>query len=138
MNAGITVILVTHDQKVASFAHRTIRIADGLIESDGRSTRAAGCDSNHMAMATRTASSRRTARTVPTPTATVRIPMATAIANGNGQRRLTAMAVDGGTESDQLAAASPAGWNGRGPTYAQRELRLPQRLRLQWQPSRQR
>ena len=35
--AGITVILVTHDPKVATFAHRTIRIADGLIESDGRS-----------------------------------------------------------------------------------------------------
>src|SRR5262245_18695265 len=35
--AGITVVLVTHDQKVASFAHRTIRIADGLIESDGPS-----------------------------------------------------------------------------------------------------
>ena len=31
---GITVILVTHDPKVASYAHRTIRIADGLIESD--------------------------------------------------------------------------------------------------------
>ena len=31
---GITVILVTHDPKVASFAHRTIRIADGLIEGD--------------------------------------------------------------------------------------------------------
>ena len=31
---GITVILVTHDPTVASFAHRTIRIADGLIESD--------------------------------------------------------------------------------------------------------
>ena len=35
--AGITVILVTHDPKVASFAHRTIHIADGLIESDGAS-----------------------------------------------------------------------------------------------------
>ncbi len=32
--AGITVILVTHDPKVASYAHRIIRIADGLIESD--------------------------------------------------------------------------------------------------------
>jgi macrolide transport system ATP-binding/permease protein len=31
---GITVILVTHDPKVAAFAHRTIRIADGLIEGD--------------------------------------------------------------------------------------------------------
>jgi ABC-type lipoprotein export system ATPase subunit/ABC-type antimicrobial peptide transport system permease subunit len=35
--AGITVVLVTHDPKVASFADRTIRIADGLIESDGPS-----------------------------------------------------------------------------------------------------
>ena len=35
--AGITVILVTHDSKVASFAHRTIRITDGLIESDNDS-----------------------------------------------------------------------------------------------------
>jgi ABC-type lipoprotein export system ATPase subunit/ABC-type antimicrobial peptide transport system permease subunit len=31
---GITVILVTHDPKVATYAHRTIRIADGLIEGD--------------------------------------------------------------------------------------------------------
>ena len=35
---GITVILVTHDPKVAAFAHRTIRIADGLIEGDERRT----------------------------------------------------------------------------------------------------
>ena len=33
---GITVILVTHDPKVASFAHRTIRLADGLVEGDER------------------------------------------------------------------------------------------------------
>jgi macrolide transport system ATP-binding/permease protein len=33
---GITVILVTHDPHVASFAHRTIRISDGLIEGDDR------------------------------------------------------------------------------------------------------
>ncbi len=31
---GITVVLVTHDAKVAAYAHRTIRIADGLIEGD--------------------------------------------------------------------------------------------------------
>ena len=31
---GITVILVTHDPKVAAYAHRTIRISDGLIEGD--------------------------------------------------------------------------------------------------------
>ena len=31
---GITVILVTHDPNVAAFAHRTIRISDGLIEGD--------------------------------------------------------------------------------------------------------
>ena len=47
---GITVILVTHDQKVASYAHRTIRIADGLIESDGRSTPLPATMANHMAM----------------------------------------------------------------------------------------
>ncbi len=29
---GITVVLVTHDPKVAAYAHRTIRIEDGLIE----------------------------------------------------------------------------------------------------------
>ncbi len=33
--AGITVILVTHDPKVASYAHRIIHISDGLIDSDG-------------------------------------------------------------------------------------------------------
>jgi macrolide transport system ATP-binding/permease protein len=35
--AGITVLFVTHDPKVASFAHRTIRISDGFIESDSAS-----------------------------------------------------------------------------------------------------
>ena len=34
---GITVILVTHDPKVAAYAHRTIRICDGLVEGDERS-----------------------------------------------------------------------------------------------------
>ena len=31
---GITVVLVTHDPNVAAYAHRTIRIVDGMIESD--------------------------------------------------------------------------------------------------------
>jgi macrolide transport system ATP-binding/permease protein len=31
---GITVIIVTHDPKVATYAHRTIRLADGLVEGD--------------------------------------------------------------------------------------------------------
>ena len=31
---GITVVLVTHDPHVASYAHRTIRIVDGKIEDD--------------------------------------------------------------------------------------------------------
>ena len=31
---GITVVLVTHDPKVAAYAHRTIRIVDGMIEGD--------------------------------------------------------------------------------------------------------
>ncbi len=33
---GITVLLVTHDPKVAAYAHRVIRIVDGQIASDGR------------------------------------------------------------------------------------------------------
>jgi ABC-type lipoprotein export system ATPase subunit len=32
---GITVILVTHDQGVAQWAQRTIRIKDGLLEGSG-------------------------------------------------------------------------------------------------------
>jgi macrolide transport system ATP-binding/permease protein len=38
--AGITVILVTHDPKVAAYAHRTIRIVDGMVAdaSDSRQT----------------------------------------------------------------------------------------------------
>jgi len=31
---GITVVLVTHDPNVAVFAHRTIRIVDGMVEGD--------------------------------------------------------------------------------------------------------
>ena len=31
---GITVVLVTHDPKVAAYAHRTIRIVDGMVEGD--------------------------------------------------------------------------------------------------------
>jgi macrolide transport system ATP-binding/permease protein len=32
---GITVVLVTHDPQVAAYAHRTVRIVDGMIEGDG-------------------------------------------------------------------------------------------------------
>jgi macrolide transport system ATP-binding/permease protein len=31
---GITVVLVTHDPQVAAYAHRTIRIRDGMVEGD--------------------------------------------------------------------------------------------------------
>ena len=31
---GNTVILVTHEEDISSFAHRIIRLRDGLIESD--------------------------------------------------------------------------------------------------------
>jgi putative ABC transport system ATP-binding protein len=31
---GNTVILVTHEEDIAAFAHRIIRLKDGLIESD--------------------------------------------------------------------------------------------------------
>ncbi|MGO9020712.1 MAG: ABC transporter ATP-binding protein [Syntrophobacteraceae bacterium] len=39
---GITLIMVTHDPGVAEHAQRTIRIKDGLIESDAPSLRAGG------------------------------------------------------------------------------------------------
>ena len=37
---GQTIILVTHEDNIASHAHRTIRLRDGNIESDRRSTEA--------------------------------------------------------------------------------------------------
>src|SRR6476620_3707448 len=33
-NAGNTVILVTHEEEIAAYAHRVIRLRDGIIESD--------------------------------------------------------------------------------------------------------
>jgi macrolide transport system ATP-binding/permease protein len=38
---GITVVLVTHDPKVASYAHRTIRVVDGMVENDDGNSSAA-------------------------------------------------------------------------------------------------
>jgi len=38
---GNTVILVTHEEDIANFAHRIVRLRDGLIESDKRSQPAA-------------------------------------------------------------------------------------------------
>ena len=32
--AGNTVILVTHEEEIAKYAHRIVRLKDGLIESD--------------------------------------------------------------------------------------------------------
>ena len=37
---GITVVMVTHEPEMASFAKRTVRFRDGRIESDGRDGRA--------------------------------------------------------------------------------------------------
>ena len=33
-NAGNTVILVTHEEDIAAYAHRTVRLRDGRVESD--------------------------------------------------------------------------------------------------------
>jgi putative ABC transport system ATP-binding protein len=32
--AGNTVILVTHEEDIAAYAHRTVRLRDGRVESD--------------------------------------------------------------------------------------------------------
>ena len=39
---GITVVLVTHDSNVAAYAHRTIRIVDGMVEGDSVSALSSG------------------------------------------------------------------------------------------------
>lgn len=39
---GNTVILVTHEEEIASYAHRIIRLRDGMIESDTQNTNPAG------------------------------------------------------------------------------------------------
>lgn len=33
-SAGNTVVLVTHEEEIANYAHRIVRLRDGLIESD--------------------------------------------------------------------------------------------------------
>ena len=33
-NAGNTIILVTHEPDIAEYAHRIVRLRDGLIEND--------------------------------------------------------------------------------------------------------
>lgn len=35
-NAGNTVVLVTHEEDIANYAHRVVRLRDGLVESDKR------------------------------------------------------------------------------------------------------
>ena len=32
--AGNTVVLVTHEEDIANYAHRIVRLRDGIIESD--------------------------------------------------------------------------------------------------------
>ena len=34
--AGNTVILVTHEEDIAAYAHRVVRLRDGRVESDER------------------------------------------------------------------------------------------------------
>jgi putative ABC transport system ATP-binding protein len=39
--AGNTVVLVTHEEDIANYAHRIVRLRDGVIESDRRRAAAA-------------------------------------------------------------------------------------------------
>ena len=37
-NEGNTVVLVTHEEDIAGFAHRVVRLRDGVIETDRKNT----------------------------------------------------------------------------------------------------
>ena len=37
-SGGNTVVLVTHEEDIANYAHRVVRLRDGLIESDKKKT----------------------------------------------------------------------------------------------------
>jgi len=39
-DAGNTIIMVTHEEDIAEYAHRIIRLRDGLIESDNANANA--------------------------------------------------------------------------------------------------
>ncbi len=45
--AGNTVILVTHEPDIAEFAHRTVKLRDGLIESDEMNTHVVASGGRH-------------------------------------------------------------------------------------------
>ena len=64
---GITVVLVTHDPKVAAYAHRTISIVDGMIENDDSCTPAT--DAHLDASAKTAASPTRISNVTPVPSA---------------------------------------------------------------------
>jgi putative ABC transport system ATP-binding protein len=40
-SAGNTVVLVTHEEDIAKYAHRVVRLRDGVIETDKRKSSAA-------------------------------------------------------------------------------------------------
>jgi macrolide transport system ATP-binding/permease protein len=116
---GISVILVTHDPQVAAFAHRTIRISDGLIQGDEiRAPESGGpppggpCEGGVTAeviwpLAASPSGSGVTAEAVRLAAAPAGLPLA-ASPSGNGEAAATALLADAATIAQPAPAGAPS------------------------------
>lgn len=98
---GITVILVTHDPKVASYANRIIRITDGQIESDTAAAREAAPSNGNSRGSPAESGAMRIHRTPTAP----HLHGAETNGNGNGNSLATAISPPA---TARKAAAKPA------------------------------